>query len=146
MTTFNRTLLAEDGIAKVHTEALGDNTGQYGSKHIGRLVKMTANSYVEVSAGNDIEGQVTVVQAATVNDGFSHGSVKKSHRIKVLLGADAGSNSVAVGDLVVADAQPTFADGGMGHVKKGTPTLHNWQVIWLSGAGGAGDEAILERV
>lgn len=147
MTIFKRTLLAEDGVAKIHSEALGNNTGQYKSNlNEGTLVKMTANSYVQVTAGDDIEGQVRSVEPSTVQDGFSFGSVKKSHRIEALVGANGDSTAVTVGALVVADVQPTLATGGLGHVKVGTPTLHKWQVVAVSGAGASGDTVILERV
>lgn len=149
MTAFVRTLVAEDGVAKVRSDALGDNTGQYGTDSIGGLVKLAAGAYVPVTAGDDVAGQVSSVETFKVNDGFSFGAVKMSHRIKVKLGLVADTTAVVVGDLVVADDQPALVAGkvnGVGTVKAGTPAIHKWQVIWLSGAGAQGDDAILEKV
>ena len=146
MTVFKRTLLAEDGIAKVRTETLGNNTGQYGTKNIGTLVKLTANAMVQVAANDEINGSVISVESYTANDGFSVGSVKQSHRIQAVVGANGDTTAVTVGSLVVADVQPTLATGGVGHVKVGTPTRHKWEVIYVSGAGAAGDTVILEKV
>lgn len=147
MAILQRTLLAEDGIAKIRTEALGDNTGQFGTADIGMLVKLAANSCVPCADGDDIYGQVKSVESATVNDGYSYGSVKQSHRIQVKVGPNQVGN-MAVGDLVVADAQPAFGagTGPVGLAKTGTPTIHKWQCISVSGTGAAGDTAILEKV
>lgn len=146
MAIFKRTLLADAGVARIETECLGDNNQQYASRHIGALVVMAANSYVAPAAGADIEGQIVSMEVATVNDGFSYGSVKKSHRLEVMLGANADTVNVVVGDTVVCDVQPTLAVGGMGTVKKGAGALHKWQVIALSGAGTTGDTAIIQKV
>lgn len=155
MTVFKRTLLAEDGVARVETECLGDNTGQYATKHIGALVKMGANAYVAPSQGDDIVGQVVNIEVYTANDGFSVGAVKKDRRIEAEIGANQSGN-MAVGDLVVADAQPALSVGGLGHVKTGvavvadatvgTPVVHKWECIWISGAGATGDTVILQKV
>jgi hypothetical protein len=156
MTQFVRTLLAESGVAKVHSEALGDNTNQFGNQDVGALVKLAANSYVQCADGDEIGGQVASVEEFTVNDGYAFGTVKKSHRIKAIVGANGDTTAVTVGALVVADVQPalkgklTSGSGGdistLGHVKVGTPTLNKWQVIYVSGAGAAGEEVILEKM
>lgn len=148
MAKFNRTLVAEDGIAKIRTEALGDNTGQYGTKDVGSLVSLAAASCVQCSAGDDIYGQVQSVSPSTVNGGYSHGSVKQSHRIAAVVGANQGVTPMAVGDLVVADAQPALGSGQLGTVKTGTPAVHKWQCIAITNAGGtgvAGDTVLLEK-
>jgi len=147
MTIFKRTLLAEDGIAKIHSEALGDNTGQFGTKDSGMAVKMTANSYVPCVAGDDIGGFVTAVSTFTVGDGFSHGSVKKSHRVEAKVGSLLAAVNLAVGKLVVADAQAAFGAGdGYARVKEGSPVLHKWEVIAVTTNGSVGDIVILEKV
>jgi len=146
MAIFNRTLLADGNVARVESEALGNNTGQYSTKNIGTLVKMTAGAYIQVAAGNDIGGQVVSVEPGTVNSGFSFGAVKKSHRIEAIAGANAATVAITVGATVVADVQPTLAVGGIGHVKVGPGVLHKWEVIYVSGAGGSGDKLILQKV
>lgn len=153
MKSFKRTLLAEDGVAKVRSDALGNNTNQYGAYDVGALVKLGAMSMEPVVANDEIYGAVQHVEEYTVNDGYSFGSVKSSHRIKALVGADGDTNAVSVGDLVVADTQPALKGKGStvqgdnaGHVKVGNPTRHKWEVIWVSGAGATGDEVILEKV
>jgi len=146
MAQFKRTLLAEDGVARVETECLGNNTQQYFSRHVGALVKMTANSFIACAAGDDIGGQIVHMEGATINDGFSYGSVKKDRRIQVIVGADGDTNAVTVGATVVADVQPDLVTGGVGHVKVGTGVRHKWEVIAISGAGAAGDIALLQKV
>lgn len=146
MTVFKRTLLADAGLARVEQEALGTNAGDYGTAQVGVLVKMTAAAYIQVAAGDEIVGQVRSVEPATVNDGFSFGSVKKSHRIEVQVGANGDTVAVTVGALVVADVQPALATGGVGHVKVGAPTIHKWQVIAVTGAGATGETALLQKV
>jgi len=57
------------------TEALGDNTGQFSDKDIGKPVKQNAAGYLELCAsGDEIYGFVTAVEPAT-EDGHSIGSV-----------------------------------------------------------------------
>lgn len=146
MTIFKRTLLADAGVARFESEALGDNTGQYGTKNIGTLVKLAANSWEQVAAGDDIGGQVSAIATHNVNDGYSFGSVKKSHRIEALVGADGETTAVTVGTLVVADVQPALSEGGLGHIKVGAPTIHKWQVIAVTGAGAAGETALLQKI
>lgn len=146
MTVFKRTLLADAGVARIESEALGTNAGDYGTAQVGTLVKLTANSYVQVAAGDEVVGQVQSVEPSTVNDGFSFGAVKKSHRIEALVGANGDTVAVTVGALVVADVQPALALGGVGHVKVGAPAIHKWQVIAVTGAGASGETALLQKV
>lgn len=147
MSIFERTLVAEDGIAKIRSEALGSNAGQFGSKDVGMMVKLGANSCVPCANGNDIYGQVKSVEAFTVNDGYSFGSVKQSHRIEAKVGSNQTGN-MAVGDLVVADDQPAFGagTGPVGLVRTGTPTVHKWQCIRIATDGSPGDTVLLEKV
>ena len=146
MADFKRTLLVDDGVARIESECLGDNTGQYGTDQVGTLVKLAANAYVQVATGNDIGGQVSTVESGTRNDGFSFGSVRKSHRIAAVVGANGDTVAVTVTATVVADVQPALVDGGLGHVKVGAGVLHKWQVIYVSGAGATGDSVILQKV
>ncbi len=143
---FKRTLLAEDGFAKIHSEALGDNTNQFTDKDIGMAVKITANSYVPCADGDEIGGFVVSLSPETSN-GYSLGSVKKSHRVEAKVGALVGAVNLAVGKLVVASAQQAFGAGdGYGRVKEGAPATHKWEVIAVNTDGSVGDIVLLERV
>lgn len=155
MANFKRTLVAEDGIAKIRTEALGDNTGQYGTKDVGVLVKLSAGACVQCSTGDDIYGAVHAIEAGTINDGFSFGAVKQSHRIKAIVASDQ-TGSMAVGDLVVAGVQPALGTGTLGGAITGvaavvgvtlaTPDVHKWQCIAVESTGAVGEVVLLEKV
>lgn len=145
MANFQRTLVAEDGIAKIRSDALGTGAGEFTDTSVGLLVKLGANACVLCADGDEILGQVQSVAEHTVNSGYSFGAVKQSHRIKVKVAAQQTGN-MAVGDLCVAGTQPAHSAGTGGTAKTGTPTRHKWECIWVSGSGAAGDEAILEKV
>ena len=145
MANFKRTLVAEDGIAKIRTEALGNNTGQFATADVGVLVTLAAASCTQCATGDEIYGQVHAIETGTINDGFSYGAVKQSHRIQAVVGA-AQVGSMAVGDLVVADVQPALGTGDLGKVKTGTPAIHKWQCITVETSGAIGETVLLEKV
>jgi len=146
MANFKRTLLADDDKAIIHTEALGDNTGQFSSGDVGMAVKLSANSYVPCILDDEIGGFVQSVNAST-SGGYSVGAVKKSHRVAAKVGSLVLATNLAVGKLVVADAQPAFGAGdGYARVKEGTPTTHKWQVVAVETDGSVGDIVLLDRV
>ena len=145
MAKFNRTLVAEDGIAKIRTEALGNNTKQFATADVGVIVVLAAASCVQCGADDEIYGQVHAIEAGTINDGFSYGSVKQSHRIEAVVGANQ-TGSMSVGDLVVADTQSALGTGDLGKVKTGTPSIHKWQCISVEATGAVGEVVLLEKV
>jgi len=121
------------------TENLGDNSGQYNDKDLGKGVKYSGNAMVAVADGDEITGFVTAVEPGT-KDGFSIGSVRKEGRVRAI--DEAGS--LAVGGLVVAGTAGTLGTYALQNVKTGTPATYKWIVI--AAATGAGAECVLERV
>ena len=129
-----------------------------GDKDVDKAYKMgTAQNYVPCADGDPIEAFVNVVEAFTVNNGFSFGSVQRRGRKTVQNGA--GQAQLAVGDHVVAYTQLAIGTAGLAQVKKATATaatddgalnnggLYAWRVIRiLSGTGVAGDKVLIERV
>jgi len=146
MTTFAFTELVPT--EKVLSAALGpDANTKFADADVGKAVKMgTAQNYVAVAAGNDIEGFVTSIEPYTVNSGFSFGGVVVSGRVKAEVGANQGATPMAVGDYVVADTPVALGTAGKAKVKTGTPAKYFWRCIRIiSGTGVAGDSVLLER-
>lgn len=127
------------------TELLGDDTKQYHINDVGKLVKYNGIQVDLCVAGDDIVGAVESVEPYTAEQGHSVGTVKKSGRVKVVIGAGE-VGTLAVGGLVVADAQTALGTVGLGAVKGGAPATWKWAVVWLLGDGTAGTEAYIERV
>ena len=162
MTTFVFTPLVEYD-PDVVTAALGTaNSAKLVDADIGKPVKMgTLQNYVVCGAGDEIEGFLESVDAETVNDGFSKGSVnrgKKGHRVVAKVGA--GSGTCALLSYVVAaapsalgtkDTYPLVQLGVATNMSRtppvlGTPLIHKWKVIRIhSGSGAAGDLITIER-
>ena len=86
----------------IDSEAIGLVDGAIGQGDLGKLLKLSANSFELCAAGDLIDGQLYAIDAALVNDGFRFGSVKKGPRFAV---AVATANTAAVGALVVAADQ-----------------------------------------
>lgn len=126
---------------------------------VGKAVKLgTANNYVLVAAGDNIDGFVNSVEPNTVNDGFSFGGVQTLGRIYAKVASDQGGVAMAAGDYVVAGAPTALGTAdlaaagsepgvrGLGRVKTGTPTRKFWRCIRIvTGTGVAGDIVLLER-
>lgn len=130
-----------------------------GQKDLNKAVKLgTAQNYTLCADGDPIEGFINAVEPATVNAGFSFGSVQRRGRKLVENGA--GQTQLAVGDYVVAFTQVAIGTEGLAKVKKATATaatddgasltqagLYAWRVIRIvSGTGVAGDKVLIERV
>lgn len=127
--------------------ALGASSGaKFADADVGKAVKLgTANNYVPVAAGNEIEGFVNSIEPFTVNDGFSFGGVKIEGRHTAKVGP-AQVSTLNVGDYVVADTPVALGTAGYALVKAGSPTKNLWRCIRIvSGTGVAGDLVLLER-
>lgn len=136
--------------ADITDAAIGAAAGAaWSTNDIGKLMKLEAASvdanYVAVADGNDIEGFLISIEPVTVNNGFKFGSVQRNGRVWVKNAA--GEDPLAVGDLVVAAAQPiAIGTAGLSSVKAGTPAVFNWRVIALATDGTAGTSVLIERV
>lgn len=119
-------------------------------KDIGKAMKLNValpGNFIPCEDGDDIEGFLDNIDAGGTEDGFVFGGVATGNRglrMKV-----AFEGNLAVGDLVVAAAQPAIGTVGLGVVKVGTPVLHKWRVIGSLPIRAdnklvAGDEAIIE--
>lgn len=149
MTTFVFTELVNSPHADVVSAALGVNAaGKFSDKDIGKPVKLAANNnYVLCSANDQIEGFVKSVEAFTVNDGFSFGSVMRDTRIIAKVGA-AQVGTLVVGEFAVAAAPSALGtQDAYPLVVQGTPADFKWRVIRnISGTGVAGDLVLLEKI
>jgi hypothetical protein len=135
--------------------ALGaDNTHKLVSADVGKPVKIAAaENYVLCATGDEIEGTVETVQAFTVNNGFSFGTVSRRGR---RVATQTGATTVVVGDLLVADTNAALGvlntaaiclAGATLAVKKGVPTKFLWRVISLLGGGGLQNtNIVIERI
>lgn len=159
MTTFafgeNVTEALKDTVSAALGAAANSGIGQ---KDLNKAVVMgTAQNYVPAADGDPIEGFINAVEVATVNQGFSFGSVQRRGRKTVQNGA--GQATLAVKDLVVAYTQIAIGTEGYAQVKKATATaaaddgtlsnagLYAWRVVRiLTGTGAAGDLVLIERV
>lgn len=114
---------------------------------IGKAVKLAANdNYVLCSNGDPIAGTLEAIDPATVNDGFSFGSVNKAGRRIATVDA-AELNALVVGELVSAGTQTGIDTAGGLVVTAGTPAINKWQVVSiLSGTGDVGDSVLIERI
>lgn len=147
-TTHVFTRLAKDPHADIISAALGaSSAAPYGENDIGKGVKLgTAQNYVPVADGDEIEGFVVSLEPFTVNDGFSFGSVQRNGRVHAEVGASQVGN-IAVGALVVADVPVALGTAGALKVKTGTPATYKWRVLRIiSGTGATGSTVLIERV
>lgn len=153
------------------TTRLGLVSAPYGATEIGKFVKQGAESaYILCAVGDNIEGYITAVEAATAN-GFGIGSVQQEDSKFVTcdgLQATPGTGTIAVGDYVVCGtvvAKDTAISSGYARVCKATvqigsvpadltaaglmvkASLFPWRVVSLqTGAGAVGTTALIERV
>jgi hypothetical protein len=149
MTTFAFTELVNSPMADVVSAALGaSSSAKLNDNDVGKPVKMgSAQNYVVCSAGDEIEGFVVNVEANTVNDGFSFGSVIRNKRVIAKVDA-AQVGTLAVGEYAIAGASAALGTAdAYPKVKEGTPTNFKWRCIRIiSGTGVAGDLVLLEKI
>jgi hypothetical protein len=142
MTTFAFDVTIKDE-RDIESSALGAGVGDtYASAdHIGRLVKMgAAQNHVVTADGDPIEGVITSVEPATVNNGFSFGGVRRSGRISAI-----APNAIALLATVVSAAQPVSGATFKASVKAGAG---KWRVVRKFGndTGGVGfTKVVIER-
>ena len=129
------------------TAALGVNpAGKFGPNDINKAVKLAANNnYVLAADGDDLEGQVVSIEPATVNDGYSHGTVQV--RFQALEALVSGA-ALAVGATVVCAAQNALGTiQAAPKVKAGAGVLFKWRVkSLLAGTGQVGEVVLLEPI
>lgn len=149
MTTFAFTELVNSPMADVVSAALGaSSSAKLNDNDVGKPVKMgSAQNYVVCSAGDDIEGFVVSIEANTVNDGFSFGSVIRNKRMLAQVDA-AQTGTLAVGEYAVAGASSALGTKDTyPKVKEGSPSHFHWRCIRIvSGTGAAGDLVLLEKI
>jgi len=148
MTVFNFTELVQDPLPQIESAALGaDADNPFVEADVGKIVKIAAsNNYILGTAGDEIEGFVKSIEPYTVNDGWSFGSVQRSGRMTVEVGATEAS-TVVPGDLVVCDTQAALGTAGLPQVQSGAPTTFLWRCIRVvTGTGASGDTVLIERV
>lgn len=131
----------------VVSSKLGPNVAtKYSQADTGKAVKLgTAANHVLCVAGDDLEGFIDSVDAATQN-GFSFGGVARctrGSRVDAQVGAGQAGN-LALGALVVADTQLAIGTKGRAQVKAGAPTTNKWRVMNVRGTGAAGTMVVLE--
>lgn len=145
MTTFVYTELVP---TQNESAALGVSAGaKFADADLGKPVKFgTANNYVLCAANDQIDGFVKAIEPITVNNGFSFGGVQREGRVVATVGA-AQTPAMAIGDLVIADAQVALGTAGAPKVKTGAATYAAWRCIRIiSGTGVAGDSVLIERI
>jgi len=146
MPSFNFTSLVNESIPV--SAGLGVDAGnKLTTKDAQKCLKMAANNnYVIADKGDAIEGVLVGVEAHTVNDGFSFGSVKTDGRIEAVVDA-AEPGTASVGSFVVAGTSTAIDTAGGCVVELGAGVAFKWRVIRvISGTGVAGDSVLIERV
>ena len=143
MTKMTRGLLVSEYDQR-DTEMLGAATDEFKYADVNKAVKYAGVQMDLAVAGDDIVGFVETLNATT-SDLHSVGTVKKSGRVRVEVGVGE-VGTLAVGDLIVADAQVALGTAGRAMVKGGAPAVYKWAVMWLDGDGTAGTTVVIERV
>jgi len=129
------------------TESLGDNTGQFSDKDLGKAVKQNAGGYLELCAsGDEIYGFVASVEPYT-KDGHSIGSVNCDVNRQAYATDEAGG--LAYGDRVTAGTPTALGtnipNGSNVIIAAAATPIHTWIVIETYG-GAAGDKVLLQKV
>lgn len=127
---------------------LGPNENtKYSDKDKKKAVKMgTLGNHVLCEAGNELEGFIDSVDAAT-QDGFSFGGVARGtrgFRVRAQIGSTQGNTAAVVGNFVVADAQLAVGTAGLPQVKVGSPTTSKYRIMTVEGDGLHGSTVVLE--
>lgn len=153
MTQFVFTSLVNDPHADVVSAALGvDASNKLNDSDIGKPVILGPdNNYVLCADGDDIHGFLVSTEAATVNDGFSFGSVLRNKRLEVQLEAGELGTAVAGTSFVVAGiplaARGTKVAYAQVIIKAAVAGASLWRVIRIvTGTGVAGDRVLIEKV
>lgn len=129
-------------------ERLGDNTGQFSDKDIGKPVKYNGEAMVLCASGDPIVGFVTAVEPGT-KDGYSIGAVRMDTNQEQYATDEAGT--LSVGDIVSAG---TEVDLGTANPANGpnvlviadpSAVIHRWEVVSVH-AVGAGSRVLLRKV
>ena len=136
--------------ADIVSAALGvDASNKLNDNDIGKPVKLAAaNNYVVCANGDEIAGFLVSTEAATVNDGFSSGSVRRNKRMTAQVDA-AEIGTAVVGVLVAAGTSAALGTKDTRPQVEiiAAPAKHLWEVIRvISGTGVAGDLVLIERI
>lgn len=130
------------------TAALGvDAANKFGPNDVNKAVKLAAsNNYVLAADGDDLEGVCVNVEPATVNDGFSHGTVHVRHQ--ALEALNAGAGALTVNAAVVCGAQNALGTiQAAPKIKAGAGVLFKWRVkSLLAGTGQVGELVLIEPI
>ena len=126
------------------TEMLGDTTNEFAAADVNKPVVYAGVQMDLAVSTNEMVGFVEVIDPAT-SDGHSVGTVKKTGRVRVTIGAGE-VGTLAEGGLVVADTQVALGTAGEALVMGGAPVTYKWAVVWLDGDGTAGTTCVIERV
>jgi len=144
---FNVLTHSPERLNVISTKLGPDAATKYSDADKRKAVKMGAlANHVLCAADDELEGFIDSVDAATAG-GFSFGGVARGNRgfrVEAQVGAGQGATAMAVGDLVVADAQLAVGTKGLAQVKTGAPELHKYRVMTVRGTGVAGDVVVLE--
>lgn len=134
------------GEHSVDSAALGPNPStKYGQAEVNKIVKLAANdNYVLVSDGDDIEGVIRAIDASTVNNGYSFGSVQR--KFDGGLRAVVSGSTLTVGATVVAGPQAAIGTAQkLPVVKAGAGSVFKFRVKSLQGgSGAAGTQVLIE--
>lgn len=152
MTTFKRGLTTGEQDIK-DSEAIGKVDDKVNQGDLGKLVKLSANSFELCVADDLIDGQIDSLQSFTVNDGFPFGTVKKGPRLAVALGA-AGTAQIRA--LVVAGDQEAlgastaktdpYINGVVEVAADQSTSASRWRIYEILGdASAANCKVIIER-
>lgn len=145
MPSFNFAPLVTESIPV--SAALGvDANNKLDSNDIGKAVKLgAAQNYVACATGNDIEGVLLGVEAHTVNDGYSFGSVKVDGTVEAEVAA-AEVGTASVGSYVVSGVPVANNAAGNMMVILGAGAVFKWRVIRvITGTGVSGDRVLIQR-
>jgi hypothetical protein len=148
-----RTMTVDVNLMGIVTDKLGTTAGDYTDVEIGKGVKMAANAYVVVVAGDEIEGIVNTVEPGTKNSGYNWGGIQTKGRAEATVGANqVGTVTIGAGHFLLNDTPIDAATAGLIQVYDedgdgaAAPTKFLWRVIRiLTGTGIAGDKVLIER-
>ena len=138
MTLFKRGLTTGTNDVK-DSEAIGLADNKVGMGDLGKLVKLSAASFVLCADGDHIDGQIDSFREFTVNEGFPFGTVKKGFRLGV---AVAAANTAVIGSRVVAAAQAALGDTdgladpygkGLVNIDATSPSVSKWRIYEILG-------------
>lgn len=146
MANFNFASLVTESI--LVSAALGvDAAHRLDSNDAGKAVKLgVAQNYVLCATGDDIEGVLVSVEAHTVNDGFSFGSVKEDGMVEAQVSSAEGG-AIDIGDTVVSGVPVAANTAGALMVISGAGVTYKWRVVrHITGSGVPGDTILIKRV